>query len=183
MNIVTDTFPALALSVEPGDGDVMKRPPRHPEEAVLSAEFVLQIVLYAALIAGASLAAFRWALSYDVRDARTVAFMTLSLAQILHLGNARSAEAVLSPRRAFANRMAVAAVLLSIALQTLGTENRWIAGPLHVTPLDVREWLIVAACSAVPAVVGQAVKLVRSVRRGPRAPHPGGGGASGAAGR
>src|SRR5690349_20762550 len=117
MNLVTDTFPALALALEAGDADVMRRPPRHPQEAVLSRRFILQIVGYAALIAAAALAAFGWALRHDAPDAQTVAFMTLSLAQILHLSNARSREAVLTPRRAAANGFAIAALLGSAAIQ------------------------------------------------------------------
>ena len=40
MNLVTDTFPALALAVEPGDSSVMRRPPRDPGKAILSAAFL-----------------------------------------------------------------------------------------------------------------------------------------------
>jgi Ca2+-transporting ATPase len=162
MNIVTDTFPALALAMEPGDPDVMRRPPKHPEDTVLSGRFLREIAAYGGLIAAASLAAFEWALVYDPAHAGTVAFMTLSLAQILHLGNARSAEPVLSLSRARANRYAVAAVILSGALQTVGTENRWVALPLGVDRLDAGAWVAVALFSAVPAVIGQTAKLVRA---------------------
>src|SRR5690242_19844125 len=65
MNIVTDTFPALALAVEPGDADVMQRPPRHPHEAILSRRLLGETAAFAALIAGSSLAAFVWALRHD----------------------------------------------------------------------------------------------------------------------
>ena len=40
LNLVTDTFPALALAMEPGNPDVMRRPPRHPDEALLSRRFL-----------------------------------------------------------------------------------------------------------------------------------------------
>ena len=40
LNMVTDTFPALALAMEPGDADVMRRPPRDPAEALLSRQFL-----------------------------------------------------------------------------------------------------------------------------------------------
>jgi Ca2+-transporting ATPase len=39
LNVVTDTFPALALAMEPADADVMSRPPRDPGEAILSPPF------------------------------------------------------------------------------------------------------------------------------------------------
>src|SRR5690606_28414807 len=96
LNLVTDTFPALSLAVEPGEPDVMRRPPRDPQEAILSARFVRAISLYALLITAVTLAAFLWALGGgDPARAITVAFMTLALAQTFHLGNARGTEPVL----------------------------------------------------------------------------------------
>ena len=46
LNLVTDTFPALALAMEPGDRSVMTRPPRDPHAAILSRPFVTSILLY-----------------------------------------------------------------------------------------------------------------------------------------
>ena len=64
LNMVTDTFPALALALEPGDADVMARPPRNPAEALLSRQFMVSVMFYGALITIATLAAFllyvRW---------------------------------------------------------------------------------------------------------------------------
>ena len=58
LNMVTDTFPALALALEPGDEDVMARPPRNPAEALLSRRFLVSVMFYGALITGATLGAF-----------------------------------------------------------------------------------------------------------------------------
>ena len=119
LNIITDTFPALALAVEPGDPDVMTHPPRRPEEAILSRAFLLRIVYYGALITAATLMAFVWALANVPERATTMAFMTLALAQLFHLGNARSEHAVLTMKSALANRYAIGALVLSIALQVM----------------------------------------------------------------
>src|SRR5690606_28568707 len=62
LNLVTDTFPALSLAVEPGEADVMRRPPHDPQRAILSAGFVRAIGFYALLITAVTLAAFLWAL-------------------------------------------------------------------------------------------------------------------------
>jgi Ca2+-transporting ATPase len=90
--------------------------------------------------------------------------MTLALAQILHLGNARSAGPVLSPRSVLANRAAVAAVLLAIGLQLLAAFLAPLARVLRVTPLTGGEWLLVGVLGATPAIVGQIVKAFRSGR-------------------
>jgi Ca2+-transporting ATPase len=160
LNLVTDTFPALALAVEPAEGDVMQRPPRRPDEAVLSRAFVREMLFYSALITAATLSAFLWTLSHTPQRATTVAFMTLALAQVGHLGNARSASAVLHPLRVLANPFALLGAGVSVGLQLAAVLLPPLAHVLHLSPLDTRDWVVILASAAVPAVVGQAVKVV-----------------------
>ena len=100
----------------------------------------------------------------------SVAFMTLALAQTFHLGNARSAEAVLSLRRIGANAYALAAVALSIGLQLVAMYVEPLAALLHVVPLRREEWVVVVVLAAIPAVVGQALKVVRRLLISPSRP-------------
>ena len=168
LNMITDTFPALALAVEPADPNVMHRPPRSPDDAILSAQFLMSISLYGALITASTMAAFAWGLATDPSRATTMTFMTLALAQIGHLGNARSALPVVVPLRALANRYAIAAVVLATGLQSMTVFVTPLARLLHVSPLAGREWLVVLAMAAVPAVVGQTIKVCRPHRRANR---------------
>jgi Ca2+-transporting ATPase len=150
----------LALAMEPGDVDVMQRPPRNPHEAILSRSFLLSVFTYGALIAGATLTAFVWASSRSSSDATTVAFLTLALAQVFHLGNARSPSAVLEPHEALANRYALGAVVLCVLLQIASVYVTPLAGALHLVQPSLREWLVILACSAAPAILGQASKTL-----------------------
>jgi Ca2+-transporting ATPase len=161
LNMVTDTFPALALAMEPAERSVMSRPPRSPQEAILSRAFLGSVLLYALLITAATLAAYLAALGEGDGQARTVAFMTLALAQILHVGNARSDEPMLRPRLFFANRFAVGGVLISVMLQLLAVSYEPLARLLRVTPLSRSDWLLVAGCAAAPALIGQVIKSWR----------------------
>ncbi|HET6763699.1 MAG TPA: cation-translocating P-type ATPase, partial [Longimicrobiaceae bacterium] len=159
LNLVTDTFPALALAVEPGEGNVMARPPRDPAAALLSRRFLGGVAFYAALIAGATLAAALMADGgWGSARSRTVAFTTLALAQAFHLGNARDRGHVLSPAAAFRNRWALLAVAVVVALQVAAVHVAGLRSVLGLTTLGAREWFVVAAASAVPALIGQAVK-------------------------
>ena len=160
LNMVTDTFPALALAMEPGDPAVMTRPPRNPEEAILSRAFLRDIFGYAGLISLSTLGVFVWALRNSPPHAPTMAFMTLALAQIAHLGNARSAEAVLQPARVIANPYALAGASIAIGLQIATIAIEPLTRILRVTPLEGRDWIVIVVAAAVPAVVGQIVKLV-----------------------
>jgi Ca2+-transporting ATPase len=155
LNIVTDTFPALALAMEPGDADVMKRPPQSPQEAILSRSFLMRITGWAALIAAVTLAAFMWTLRTDPSRATTVGFMTLALAQIFHLGTARGSGQMLSFARMFANPWAIGAVVLSIALQLIAVYTPPIASVLRVVAPTPQEWGLILALGSVPAIVGQ----------------------------
>ncbi|HEX8906933.1 MAG TPA: cation-translocating P-type ATPase C-terminal domain-containing protein, partial [Longimicrobiaceae bacterium] len=162
MNLVTDTFPALALAVEPADGDVMRRPPRDPHAAILSRPFLLSVGLYAALITACTLGAYLIALRIlPVAHARTVAFQTLSLAQVFHLGNARSNTPVLSRDAITRNRWALAAMLLVIVLQLAAAYVHPLPMVLRLAVPNARDWLLILPFSLAPAVIGQAVKLVR----------------------
>jgi len=161
LNLVTDTFPALALAMEPGDADVMQRAPRDPQEAILSRAFLTSVFVYGALIAAVTLAAFAWALRYAPGHATTVAFLTLALTQVFHLGNARSRGAVLRPDAVLANRYALGAVMLCVLLQLASVYIVPLAAVLRLVQPGPREWVIVVACSAFPAIVGQVVKSVR----------------------
>jgi Ca2+-transporting ATPase len=166
LNLVTDTFPALALAVEPGEPDLMRRPPKKPDAALLSRGFLLSLSFFAVLITGATLAAFLWGLGEgDLERAGTMSFMTLAFAQLLHLGNARSRDPVVAISRVKANRWALAAVPLVVGLQLLAVYWPPLAGILSTVPLRPSDWSVVVGLSLVPAVVGQVVRAVRSRRR------------------
>lgn len=162
LNLLTDTFPALALAVEPGEADVMRQPPRDPDAALLSGGALRSIAFYAVLIGGAALAAYGWGLATAGADvARTMGFMALALAQVFHLGNARGSGPVLAPADVFRNRWAVGAVLLSIVLQGAAAVVDPLARVLGVVPLSPAQWALVAGLGLVPGVVGQVVKAAR----------------------
>jgi Ca2+-transporting ATPase len=121
------------------------------------------IAFYGGMIAAVTIVAF-------ALGGTTSAFMTLALAQILHLGNARSVGPVLAPRFAFANRAALAAVALAMGLQLVAAFFEPLARVLGVTPLSAREWALVGALGALPAVLGQGLKLLRAGRERRRQP-------------
>lgn len=105
-----------------------------------------------------------WGLVNAPAHATTLAFM--ALAQIGHLGNARSTSAVLQPARVIANPSALGAVALSVGPQVGVIDVEPLPRLLRVTPLAEGEWIVVVGLAAVPAVVGQIVKLRRPHLRG-----------------
>lgn len=172
LNLVTDTFPALALAMEPGEPDVMQRAPRPPDAPILSRHFLGSVAFFAALITLSTLSAYLYGLATgpEVR-AVTLSFMTLALAQLFHLGNARSRGPVLRPRRITSNRWALGAVAIVLGLQFAAVT--WpplvlVLGTTSLTPLD---WAVAVGLALVPAVIGQALE-VRQRRSTSRADSP-----------
>jgi Ca2+-transporting ATPase len=175
LNLLTDTFPALALALEPGEPGVMRQRPRDPQAAILSAAMLRRIAGFGTLIALCSLAAFAWGMREAPRDASrasTLTFLTLAFAQIFHLGNARSTGAVLSWKRIVGNPAALGAVALAAGLQVLATAYPPLARVLGVRPPSPTDWLVVLVLSAIPALVGQAFKLARRPEGGETFPPP-----------
>jgi Ca2+-transporting ATPase len=158
LNLVTDTFPALALALEPAGRGVMTRPPRAPDEALFSRRFLGGIAFYGALITLVTLAAFLLTLPEGAERARSIAFMTLALAQILHLGTARSSGPVLRLARVLANPWALAAVGVSVALQLAAFGVAPLARALSLVTLSLADAVLIVALAALPALVGQALR-------------------------
>jgi Ca2+-transporting ATPase len=163
LNLVTDVFPALALAMEPPEPYVMERPPRDPKSAILSRWFISSVVTFSLLITGATLGVFIWALEVrqtEVGHAVTLAFMTLALAQLFHVFNARSAEPVWRGRRLFRNRWVWGALLLTISLQLATVYNPLLSRVLRTYQLSPTDWAAVLIASLLPLVIGQLLKPI-----------------------
>jgi len=167
INIVTDIFPAMALALEPSAPDVMKRPPRDPKAPLMTRHFVVLIVWQGLLLAGVTLLAFhigmRWygAEGVGLRHAVTIAFMTLTLANVFHSFNARSQTRSAFTARLFSNGWLWGAVLICLLLQTAAVYVPFLQAALNTVPLTGADWGLVAACSLTPVAVVELVKVVQ----------------------
>ena len=168
LNLVTDSVPALALALEPAHGDLMQQPPRRPTDGLVSREFLHSIGLYALLIAAPVLAAIIWQTVSGVpyAHAMTINFAVLGFAQLLHLGNARDEGPVLRWNRVVANRAALIALAIGALSLVAVIQIPALAHLLRLVPLSATDWALVLGLALVPAVVGQAVKALRTRTNG-----------------
>lgn len=99
INLITDTFPALALGMEDGESDLMKRKPRDDKEGIFSGGVGVNVVLHGVFIGlmtllsyfiGHYLEAGTWSVEGVSYDGMTMAFLTLSMTEMFHAFNARS---------------------------------------------------------------------------------------------
>ncbi|MGA1366937.1 MAG: cation-translocating P-type ATPase [Blastocatellia bacterium] len=167
VNLVTDLFPALALAVEPPEADLMRQPPRDPEESILSRSFFFLISWQGAMLAGLCLMAYGWSLErYGPGDhARTVALMSLIGCQVGHLFNCRSRmRSALTGL--FRNRWLWLSLLLVGLLQGVAIGYAPLAEMLGTVTLTLVDWWVVGATVFVPILVVEAIKWAGRPRRG-----------------
>ena len=161
LNLVTDTFPALALAFEPAERGLMGRPPRNPRTELLTGGLLRATALHAAVIAASTLGVFAWGLSAhsdEVGRAVTLSFLTLGFAQIFHVANARSETTIPLVRLITGNPFALGAVGLTVLLQVAAITVAPLATILDLSAPSVHEWGVVLTASLAPAAVGYAVR-------------------------
>ena len=117
INLVTDGLPALALSVEPAEGDVMRRPPRHPKESIFAHGLGLHAIWVGLLMAGVVIFVQAWSLTTGHAHWQTMVFTVLCLSQLGHVLAIRSEKESLFKMGVFSNKYLLGAVVLTFILQ------------------------------------------------------------------
>ena len=161
LNLVTDGLPALALGLEPPERDIMERPPRPPQEAVITRERGMLILAHGAIVAAVVLWAF-WSTwrGDDARleRARTLTFCVAAFAQLFFAIGCRSDRFTAVALGFFRNPALVMAILLSGLLQVV------IVTLPHAQPVFAIEhhvgndWAFVFALALVPVTVIELAK-------------------------
>ncbi len=161
INLVTDGLPALALSMEPEEGDVMKRPPRKPTESLFAHGLGIHAIWVGLLMGAVTLSLQAWAI--HVRDAhwQTMVFTVLCLTQLGHVMAIRSEKESLFRQGIFTNRPLLLSVGATFLLQ-LATIYVPALNPVFKTePLTASELLIVFLLSTIVFIAVELEKLVR----------------------
>lgn len=165
INLATDGFPALALSVDPPEEDLMKRVPRRRSDGIFSGAALLLMVTGGVWSMLANLVLFTWALhsGRGLPEAMTMTFVSLVLIQFFKAYSFRS-ETHSIFRRPFANRWLNIAILWELLLLSLVVYLPPLHKPFGTFSLTGEDWLIVAGVAVTVMPVLEMAKLL--VRRG-----------------
>ena len=161
VNLVTDSFPALALGAEKTDRDIMDRPPVNPKSSMFAGGLGLDILFQGLMIGGLALWAFFLGIrTGDYTTGRTFAFAVLSLSQLVHAFNVRSRESLFKIGF-FSNGKMILAFFACAAMQIIVIGHPSLAAIFGVAPLTLTQWRTVALLAPIPLVVVELSKRLR----------------------
>jgi len=154
INLVTDGLPAMALGVEPAEAGVMNRPPRPPTESIFARGLWQKIIGRGLVIGLTTIGVFAWSLQQGMvlDEARTMAFATLIVAQLLFVFSCRSETGTVSAG-VFSNLYLAAAVMSSFGMLLLVLYHPALSVIFGTVPLGTGQWLIILSLSVLPNLV------------------------------
>ncbi|MCX7164665.1 MAG: cation-translocating P-type ATPase C-terminal domain-containing protein [Rhodocyclales bacterium] len=164
INLVTDGLPGLALTIEPSERDVMRRPPRPPNESIFAHGLWQHVVWVGLLMGGATLLTQAWA--YHSGDAhwQSMVFTVLTLSQLGHILAIRSERESLFTIGVFSNRPLIAVLIGTVLLQMTTLYVPALNSIFHTQPLSAGE---LVACFLISSVVFWGVEVEKwLIRKG-----------------
>lgn len=171
INLVTDCFPALALGMESAEPDVMRRHPRSARDGIFAGGMGVDVLYQGLMISALTIAAYFighfmesgiWEIPKNglSPDGTTMAFVTMSMAEIFHSINMRSQRGSIF-RLHTKNKMLIFAALGSLLCTTLVCEVPVLANAFEFTAVDWNEYLVAIALSICVIPLVELVKLLQ----------------------
>ncbi len=167
INLVTDSFPAIALGMEPVEKDIMSQKPKGKNESIFAHGFGVKIVLQGVMFGVLALVGFKVGEFFTgtLAGGQTTAFTTLVLSQIVQAYNMRSEKSLFSSNP-FGNKKLNLAVLCSLALTALVLFTPGVMTAFQFVYLPWEMYVLGVGLALVPIVVMEIAKLTeRLIRR------------------
>ncbi|MEX2568334.1 MAG: cation-transporting P-type ATPase [Cyclobacteriaceae bacterium] len=161
LNLLSDVFPALALGVGEGNPGTMKKPPKDPNEPILTRKNWMQISLYGLILAICISGAYFYAhlvWEHSEEISNNVAFFSLAFAQLLHVFNMREGDEPIFNNQVTRNKFIWMA--LAFCLSAIGAAYfiPQIADILSFEKLEGRIWVLIVLTSVMPLMIIQVIK-------------------------
>ena len=168
INLVTDCFPALALGMEKAEPDIMRRKPRSASAGIFAGGMGIDIAYQGLLVSALTLASYFighfiesgvWEIA-DSPDGMTMAFLTMSMAEIFHSFNMRSQRGSIFKLPGH-NIMLIGAAIGSLLLTTVVCEVPLLAGAFGFTSVEFGEYAIAIGLGFCVIPIVELVKLIQ----------------------
>jgi len=170
INLVTDTFPALALGVENAESGIMSRPPRKSDDGIFAGGMGVGVAYQGTVIALLTIAAYfvghfiesgAWEIA-NSPDGMTMAFLTMSMCEIFHAFNMRSQHqsVVAMTLKGKHNKMIYASMLFSLVTTAAVIFIPFLANAFGFTTISLTEYLISMGIAFLIVPIVEVVKLI-----------------------
>ena len=166
INLVTDSFPAIALGMEPAEKDIMNRKPNDSKKSIFADGLWEKIFVEGFMIGILTLFAFSLGNNlYGIEVGRTMAFLSLGLLELVHSFNIRSEESIFKAG-IFGNKYLVGALILGAILQIGVVCVPILADIFSLVPLNTIQWLYVCLISISPILIMEVQKKFNEIKFG-----------------
>lgn len=165
INLVSDGLPAIALSYEKAEKDIMSRPPRPPQQSVFANGRGLHMIWVGVFMAGIALSLQGWAINHGLHW-QTIVFNVLCLSQLGHVMAVRSEKQSLFSIGIFSNKPLIGAVLLAVLLQFAITYIPYLQLIFKTEALTLKEFILVCTASTLVFFAVEIEKVISRKIRG-----------------
>jgi Ca2+-transporting ATPase len=148
INLVTDGLPGLALAAEPSEKNIMKRPPRHPQENIFTGMWV-QIIWIGLLMGAVSIFTQAWSIRTGHAHWQTMVFTVLCLSQMGNVLALRSEKESVFSQGLLSNKPLLGAFILTFLLQMTTIYIPFLNPVFKTQPLDIKELFITLGLSSI----------------------------------
>ena len=158
INLVTDGTVGIALSTEPGHGDVLKEKPIRQKENILNFSVLPFLVINAAVMTSLALSAFYYFLPSGIEKARTAVFLSLVFTQLFNMFNMRSLKQSVFSIGIFSNKYINLALLVSFILQVSVVEIPFLSEIFRLQRLEISELASLLGMASIVLFFGEGYK-------------------------
>lgn len=158
LNIVTDIFPAFALTTGEGTAEMMENPPRDPDQPLITKNHWFITTVFGIILTFTVLGTFAIALDVlriDVARAVTISFLTLAFVQLWHVLNMRNFDSKIFKNEINTNKYIWGAIGLSSFIILLAIYLPGVSGVLKTVNPGLDGWLLILGMSVIPLIIGQ----------------------------
>jgi Ca2+-transporting ATPase len=165
INLVTDGLPGLALASEPAEADIMKRPPRKPNENIFAGGMAVHILWVGFLMGIVTLGIQAWAIHSQNGHWQTMAFTVICFSQLGHVMAIRSDWKSIFQTGIFSNKSMLGALFITVALQLMLIYVPFCNAIFRTQPLTLYELAITLAVSSIIFWAVEMEKWIKSLNQ------------------
>ena len=166
VNLVTDSFPAIAIGLEKPEPDIMDRKPVNSKRGIFADGLWNKIIVEGIMIGMLTLVAFSIGNRfYSVEVGRSMAFVAIGVLELVHSLNIKSEESIFKSGL-FENKYLILSFIIGVFIQTIVVIVPIFANIFKLVPLNLTQWIITLIISILPIPIMELQKKINEIKFG-----------------